>query len=75
VSAQQLITDEKNLFVGRVKPHFFRQSAYVGAILTEGHPVQGVKPDAPTAPTCRLATSRCFLQPAQSDRQRLRQPE
>jgi hypothetical protein len=36
----QLITSEKNFFIGRVKRNLFRQS-YVGAIVTAGNPVEG----------------------------------
>jgi hypothetical protein len=36
----QLVADEKNFFIGRVKRNLFRQS-YVGAIFTDGHPVPG----------------------------------
>lgn len=55
-AGSQLVADEKNFFVGRVKRNLFRQS-YVGAIFTEGHPVRGE-----AGRTCgadlRLATSR-----------------
>ena len=52
----RLITDEKNFFIGRVKRNLFRQS-YIGAIFTEGSPLQGQ--DGRTfGADLRLATSR-----------------
>jgi hypothetical protein len=52
----QLVADEENLFVGRLKRNFFRQS-YVGVIFTEGNPVPGASGRTYGA-DLRLATSR-----------------
>jgi hypothetical protein len=51
----QLITSEKNFFIGRVKRNLFRQS-YVGAIVTAGNPVEGA--GRTYGADLRLATSR-----------------
>ena len=48
--------DRKNMFVGRVRRNFFRQS-YVGAIVTDGNPAQGFGSRTVGA-DMRLATSR-----------------
>ena len=52
----QLVTDDKNFFVGRVKRNLFQQS-YVGAIFTDGHPALGQSGQTYGA-DMRLATSR-----------------
>lgn len=52
----QLIADEKNVFVGRIKRNLFQQS-YVGAIFTDGHPARGRSGQTYGA-DIRLATSR-----------------
>jgi hypothetical protein len=52
----QLIADDKNFFVGRVKRNIFQQS-YIGAIFTDGHPAPGQDGRVYGA-DMRLATSR-----------------
>ena len=51
----QLVTAEKNFFIGRVKRNLFRQS-YVGAIVTAGNPAEGT--GRTYGADLRLATSR-----------------
>jgi hypothetical protein len=55
-AGSQVVVDEKNFFVGRVKRNLFRQS-YVGAIFTEGHPGGG-EAGRTYGADLRLATSR-----------------
>jgi Domain of unknown function (DUF5916)/Carbohydrate family 9 binding domain-like len=58
---RQLITDEKTLFVGRVKRNLFRQS-YVGALFTEGNPALD-QSGRTFGADMRLATSRFLGRP------------
>lgn len=54
------IVSAKNVFVGRVKQNFLRQS-YIGAIVTEGNPA-GPLSSSTFGADARLATSRLFGQ-------------
>jgi hypothetical protein len=52
----QLVADDKNFFIGRIKRNIFQQS-YIGAIFTDGHPSPGLDGQTYGADV-RLATSR-----------------
>ena len=65
-----VVVDEKNFFVGRVKRNLLQQS-YVGAIFTDGNPARGQSGQTYGA-DLRLATSRFLGRLAQFRRQRLR---
>jgi uncharacterized protein DUF5916/cellulose/xylan binding protein with CBM9 domain len=55
-TGRQLIVEEKNFFVGRIKRNLFQQS-YVGVIFTDGHPTREQSGQTYGA-DIRLATSR-----------------